>query len=213
MLNAPMGIFGGTFNPIHHGHLRSALDICSVLSLDSIMLMPAFMSPHKTQQSIDTKHRLAMLESATQTCPLLTVSDFEINNPEISYTVNTIEYFREKYPSTPLCFLMGMDSFLQFTTWHRWQDILRNSHLVVSQRPGYILSDNSTVTTLLNNHQAMCARELQQSLGGLIYLHDAHPLAISSSGIRHLISQSQPITFLTPLSVENYISQHHLYSV
>lgn len=213
MLKAPVGIFGGTFNPVHHGHLRSALDIGNVLSLDSVVLMPTFMSPHKTQQTIDKQHRLAMLEAATANAPLLTVSDFEISNPEVSYTINTIEHLRTENPSTPLCFLMGMDSFLQFTTWHRWQDILKHCHLVVAQRPGYAIKDDSPTSILLSTHITSHANKLHQSLGGLIYIHDAHPLAISSSGIRDLIAQSQPITFLTPPSVENYISCHHLYIV
>jgi nicotinate-nucleotide adenylyltransferase len=218
MMSPPIGIFGGTFNPVHHGHLRSALDICQHLNLQEIQLMPTFMSPHKlvTQQNttiddINGEHRLAMLSAATDYCPTLTVSDYELKRADISYTVDTIEYYRQQFPKSPLCFLMGMDSFVNFTRWHRWQDILNQCHLVVSDRPGYAINDNADIKTLLAKHQTMSIADLHTSLSGSIYLHQAHPLAISSSAIRHLVKTHQPITYLTPPCVENYINEHKLY--
>lgn len=204
---------GGTFDPIHHGHLRSALDISQVLSLSQVILMPTYMSPHKTSGDIDTTHRLAMLKLATEHCTALQCSDFEIKRQHVSYTVDTIEHFRAKYPQTPLCFLMGMDSFINFTSWHRWQDILKQCHLVVSHRPGYNIINQSDASNLLKAHQTSSIEQLHSTPSGLIYLHDAHPLAISSSSIRTLQRNEQPITFLTPPNVEAYINTHQLYSV
>jgi nicotinate-nucleotide adenylyltransferase len=218
MTPPPIGIFGGTFNPVHHGHLRSALDICQHLNLQEIQLMPTFMSPHKlvTQaktisHDISSDHRLAMLNAATDYCPTLSVSDYEVKRAHISYTVETIEYFRQKFPASPLCFLMGMDSFVNFTRWHRWQDILNQCHLVVSDRPGYAIGDSSDINALLLKHQTTSITDLHASLGGAIYLHHAHPLAISSSAIRHLVETHQPVTYLTPPCVEDYINEHQLY--
>jgi len=219
MVSLPIGIFGGTFNPVHHGHLRSALDICEHLQLQEILMMPTFMSPHKmhSHQGHDIEyvsnnaHRLSMLRAATKHCEKLSVSEFELNDAQVSYTVNTIAHFRTKFPNTPLCFLMGMDSFVNFTRWHRWQDILVECHLVVSQRPGYDINENDEINTLLATHQTSDISDLHESLGGSIYFHHAHPLSISSSSIRQLVQTQKSITYLTPPSVENYIIKHALY--
>lgn len=212
MSTKPIGIMGGTFNPVHHGHLRSALDISDALSLTNVILMPTYMSPHKASNNIDTTHRLAMLKLAVQESPVLQTSDYEIKRQQVSYTAQTIDYFRAEHPQTPLCFLMGMDSFMHFTTWHRWQDILKQCHLVISPRPGYEIAANSDAAKLLAAHQTSSVESLHRALGGFIFLHHAHPLSISSSGIRDLQSNKQPITFLTPPRVEAYINTHQLYS-
>lgn len=219
MLLPPIGIFGGTFNPVHHGHLRSALDIGQHINLQEVLLMPTFMSPHKLinpqhdQISHDknSQHRLAMLNAATSYCPGLNVSDYELKRAQVSYTINTVEHFRQQFPDSPLCFLMGMDSFAHFTSWHRWQDIIKQCHIVVSHRPGYTIDAQSEISALLAKYQTTSVSRLHASLGGTIYVHHENPLAISSSIIRRLIQTHQPITYLTPTCVEDYINQHQLY--
>jgi len=218
MLTQPIGIFGGTFNPVHHGHLRSALDICEHLNLQEVLMMPTFMSPHKLvelknndEYVNNNEHRLAMLRAATDDCNQLNVSDFEFNRDQVSYTANTIAHFRAQWPDTPLCFLMGMDSFVNFTQWHHWQDILNQCHLVVSHRPGYVIDSSDNINVLLNKHQTTSVSTLHNTLGGSIFLHCAHPLSISSSSIRQLVQTQKSITYLTPTSVENYIIKHGLY--
>lgn len=210
-MNTPIGLFGGTFNPVHHGHLRSALDICQALSLDKVTLIPNFISPHKQHGQVDPTHRLTMLELATKNCQQLDISDIEINSPTTSYTVDTIMHFRKAYPTHPLCFLMGMDSFTNFTTWHRWEDILKHCHLIVSQRPGYQIDTQCDELTLLERHETKNIDDLRRSLGGTIYVHHAFPLAISSSQMRQAIRENQSITFLTPPTVEAYITRNQLY--
>ena len=210
-MKTPIGLFGGTFNPVHHGHLRSALDICQTLSLRHVTMIPNFVSPHKQDGKVPAEHRLAMLKLATQDCQQLEISDIEINSPRISYTADTINHFRDNYPEYPLCFLMGMDSFVNFTTWHRWQEILKHCHLIVSQRPGYNIENNDDVRKLLEQHETKSIEDLSDSLGGRIYIHHAFPLAISSSQMRQAISDNHPITFLTPPAVEAYITKHQLY--
>jgi len=220
-----IGLFGGSFDPVHHGHLRSAIDVCQHLNLQQVTFIPAFVSPHKTnnvensaQSALEMSgnhqhvyHRFTMLEMATKDCKQFSVSDYEIKQPKTSFTVDTIKHFRLKNPDTPLVFLMGMDSFVNFTTWHCWQDILASCHLVVSHRPGYCLTKGSNASQLLAKHQTTSLQALHSTLGGLIYLHEDHPLSISSSNIRALVSQGQPITYLTPPNVEHYIKQHQLY--
>lgn len=206
-----IGLFGGTFNPVHHGHLRSALEIYQHLGLSQVTFIPTYMSPHKQVDTVDTHHRLSMLSLAVKHCPQLIVSDLEIKAQKISYTINTIMHFRQRYPDTPLCFLMGMDSFVNFTQWYRWQDILTHCHLIVSARPGYDIMENSDMSALLNQYQVTNCDELQHHLGGCIYVHHANPLAISSSSIRDMIANKQAITYLTPPEVEQYITTEQLY--
>ena len=211
-----IGIFGGSFNPVHHGHLRSALDVCQHLNLQQVTFMPAFVSPHKTNHEnasaeISNDHRFSMLKIATNDCEQFVVSDYEIKQPKTSFTIETLEHLRQQNPDAPLVFLMGMDSLVNFTTWHRWQDILALCHLVVSHRPGYHIDNNSPAKDLLSKYKTITLETLHTTLGGSIYLHQDHPLSISSSDIRALTNQGHSIAYLTPPSVENYIKQHQLY--
>lgn len=219
-----IGLFGGSFDPVHHGHLRSALDVCQHLSLQQVTFIPTFVSPHKTKDvttiknsltepdnNVDIYHRFIMLETAIKDCQQFAVSDYEIKQPKVSFTVDTIKHFRQKNPNSPLFFLMGMDSFVNFTTWHCWQEILEQCHLIVSHRPGYNVGKESNASQLLAKHQTTSIKHLHSTLGGSIYLHEDHPLSISSSNIRTLVNERQSITYLTPPNVEHYIKKHQLY--
>lgn len=217
-MTPPIGIFGGSFDPIHHGHLRSALDICRVLNIAQVTFVPTYISPHKSTKLLpnnnsiesNNNHRLNMLTLATSTCDYFNVSDYEITRTDISFTINTIEHIRQQQPNSPIFFLMGLDSLLSFTRWHRWQDILNQCHLIVSHRPGYDINDALTLE-LLNKYQTTEVSHLYKSIGGAIYLHQAYPLDISSSNIRELTKNLQSIDYLTPPSVVDYIKQHQLY--
>jgi len=207
----PIGILGGSFDPIHHGHLRSALDVCDALTLDSVHLLPNYMSPHKSVSHANDNHRLTMLKLATENCPQLIIDEQELNTNSACFTVDTLEKLRQLNPNRPLCFLMGMDSLHSFTHWHRWQDILKLCHLVVSERPGWRIPQDGEVAQLLAKHQIKDHQQLHQQLAGGIYLHRAHPLSISSSEIRALCRQQKSCQFLLPDSVSGYIEQHRLY--
>lgn len=210
-LQSPIGILGGSFDPVHHGHLRSALDICDALSLSSVHLLPNYMSPHKSVSHADDSHRLAMLELATSNCPQLTIDARELNTSSACFTVDTLENLRKLHPNQPLCFLMGMDSLRSFTHWHRWQDILKLCHLVVSARPGWDIPTEGDCAALLDQYQTTDYEQLHQQLAGCIFLHEAYPLSISSSEIRTLCRRDKSCQFLVPDSVNQYIRQHKLY--
>lgn len=210
-MESPIGLFGGTFSPVHHGHLRSALDICQALELSSVTLIPNYQSPHKAAQDVSAQHRLAMLKLATSISPMLNISDIEISSANTSYTVDTVRSFRAQYPDRPLCFLMGMDSLINFTKWHQWQEILANCHLIVSKRPGYDVNDNSDAANLLSDYQTTDIAQIKSTLSGRIFVYEAHPLAISSSQMREAIKTGKAITYLTPPAVEDYIATHQLY--
>ncbi len=210
-LDSPIGILGGSFDPVHHGHLRSALDICDALSLSSVHLLPNYISPHKSVSHASDHHRLAMLKLATANCPQLAIDEQELKTNNACFTVDTLEKLRAHYPNSPLCFLMGMDSLRSFTHWHRWQDILKLCHLVVSARPGWEVPSDGDSAALLAQHQTTDYRQLHQQMAGNIFLHQAYPLSISSSDIRALCRNEQSCQFLVPDSVNEYIAKHQLY--
>ncbi|NRA70181.1 MAG: nicotinate-nucleotide adenylyltransferase [Gammaproteobacteria bacterium] len=206
-----IGVLGGTFDPIHLGHLRSALDIAQDLKLAKVYLMPNHTPPHKKQPQASNEQRLTMLKLATEHCAQLTIDTRELDCDGLSYSVLALESLRQEHPDTPLCFLMGMDSLLTLTRWHRWQDLLTLSHIIVSQRPGWPLPQTGEIANLLSQHRCIDANELNQNLAGKIMVYHAHPLAISSSQIRALIKNKKDPQFLLPDPVIRYIRQQSLY--
>lgn len=206
-----IGILGGTFDPVHFGHLRSALDIVQDLGLASVHLMPNHTPPHKQQPHASNSQRLQMLELATRESDKLLIDTRELTTNTMSYSVLAMAALRSELPDTPLCFLMGMDSLLSLTSWHRWQELLSLCHLVVSQRPGWPLPLTGEIADLITSHRCHNYSELNQKLAGKIAIYQAHPLAISSSQIRRLIQNKKSPQFLLPDCVINYINQQQLY--
>jgi len=210
-LLSPIGLLGGSFDPIHHGHLRSAIDVCDLLNLQQVELLPNYMSPHKSLTHASNDHRMTMLKLAITDCPQLVINAQELISQQACYTVDTLTKLRDLYPTRPICFLIGMDSLLNLSTWHRWQDILDLCHLVVSARPGSSQPTIGVISDILTQRQTLDAHALHAQLSGLIFIHQTHPLAISSSEIRTLCSQQKSCQFLVPHGVFQYIQKHQLY--
>jgi len=210
-LSTAIGFLGGSFDPIHFGHLRPAIEIQQALNLQSLYLMPNYIAPHKSASVATSQQRIEMVQLAVENTPFLQVNTQELLRESPSYTIDTLKLLRQQYPTTPLCFIMGMDSLIQFDTWHQYQDILTYCHLVVSHRPGWAPQFNETVSTLLKQHQVNDVKCLQQQLSGSIYFQSTSQLDISSSMIRTLLSKNHPIDFLTPASVCTYIKEQRCY--
>ncbi|WP_025562675.1 nicotinate-nucleotide adenylyltransferase [Psychromonas sp. SP041] len=209
---AAIGFLGGTFDPIHFGHLRPALEIQQALNLQSLYLLPNYIAPHKEKTLASTEQRIEMVKLAIQETPELQLNTQELLRSTPSYTVDTLKLLRKQYPDTPLCFIMGMDSLINFDSWYQYQDILNYCHLVVSHRPGWNPTFNDVVSKLLSDHQIQDPALLHRSLAGCVYFQSTSQLAISSSQIRHLLSTQQSIHFLTPQSVCTYIKEQHCYT-
>ena len=147
-INKPLGILGGTFDPVHFGHLRMALDIYQHCDLQEVRLIPC-KQPVYTSQKNDTQAnsqaRLAMLRLAIADTPGLTVDERELQRETPSYTIDTLLSLRAALPQTPLCFIMGSDTLATLDTWHRWQEILDIAHLIVISRPQVTFSDNGSI--------------------------------------------------------------------
>lgn len=191
-----LGLFGGSFDPIHNGHLTLATWTQQSLSLDRIMLVPAATPPHKLNHAMTSAvHRLRMVELAIQNYPHLEVSAVEIERQGISYTIDTVVYFRKKYhlAQNQLYLIIGADNLSEFSTWKDPYRILHQCQVVVLPRSNVQLSD---LPTAIQRQVIVLAAPL---------------IDISATEIRHRIKNHQPISYLVPPAVEQYIYQHQLY--
>lgn len=207
-----IGFLGGTFDPIHFGHLRPALEIQQALNLQSLYLMPNYIAPHKEKSLANTQQRIDMVKLAIQETPELQLNTQELLRSTPSYTIDTLKLLRQQYPETPICFIMGMDSLINFDSWYQYQEILDYCHIVVSHRPGWDPTFNEVVSALLTKHQIQNPALLHSALAGHIYFQSTSQLAISSSHIRDLLAAKRSINFLTPQSVCTYIKEQHCYT-
>jgi nicotinate-nucleotide adenylyltransferase len=211
-----IGILGGTFDPIHFGHIRPALEVKAKLKLDSIWLMPNHIPPHKQATNTSTAHRLAMVSRVCDIYPELVLCDIEIRRDTPSYTVTSLEALTQAYPQHEFYFIMGMDSFMQLESWYRWQDLFNLCHIVVCQRPGWTLDDESNMAKLLG--QLSKTWPLIEKNTGLIQHKTGHifPVEIaeqdvSSTDIRDKIRRGDDLTQLLPASIIAYIKDNNLY--
>jgi len=196
-----IGLFGGTFDPIHNGHLHIARSFTDELDLESVILLPAGDPYHKTAPRTAAHHRLAMAEIAAQADSRLAVSDCDIVRQGATYTHDTVQIFRQHFPAAELWLLIGMDSLLQLHTWHRWQNLVRQCRIAAAPRPGSSLAQAPVPL------QTWLAEALPQ---GRLHILQAEPLPISSSQIRQQLAAEHTSPDLPP-AVLDYIRQHQLY--
>lgn len=196
-----IGLFGGTFDPIHNGHLHIARSFADELDLESVILLPAGDPYHKTTPRTAAHHRLAMAEIAAPADSRLAVSDCDIVRQGATYTHDTVQIFRQHFPAAELWLLIGMDSLLQLHTWHRWQNLVRQCRIAAAPRPGSSLAQAPAPL------QTWLAEALPQ---GRLHILQAKPLPISSSQIRQQIAAEHTSPDIPP-AVLDYIRQHQLY--
>jgi len=209
-----IGIFGGTFDPVHFGHLRPALDVKQALCLDEMRMIPAFHPPHRQQPEGNPGQRLTMLRAAVGDEPDLKVDIREMQREGESFMVDTLVSLREDRGDEPLCLVLGADAFLQLDSWHRWQDILDLAHIVVTHRPGWQLDMNEAnpeLQELWRERQVTDSAQLASSSAGNIILQAVTPLDISATQIRALVAAGKNPRYLLPDSVWNLIRMHGLY--
>jgi len=217
MSNRAIGILGGTFDPIHFGHLRLAEEMLEQARLREIRFIPTGTPPHRAAPKTPAHHRSAMVRLAIADQPAFVLDEREVVRTAPCYTVDTLRELRaELGAAQPLCLLMGGDAFLQLHTWHEWQQLFDLAHIVVGYRPGFTLEERIHGTTAeLQRHyqQRLCAANAlsQQPCGGITEL--AIPkLEISATDIRRRVAEGRTIRYLLPSAVANYIHQHQLYT-
>ena len=216
---APLGVLGGTFDPIHTGHLRLAEEAREALGLDGVRFIPAGQPPHRGEPGSTAEDRLAMARLATAGNPGFSVDDGEVRAQQKSYTVLTLERLRAEIgPQQPLVLILGADAFAGLPTWHRWTDLFALAHIAVANRPGYAPHGRHWPATLSPALDAACAgrhtadpADLRRAPAGRVVPFDMTPLAISASLIRDLVRDGHSARYLLPESVLDYIAAHHLY--
>ena len=207
-----IGILGGTFDPVHHGHLRIALDAAEVLGLREVRLLPLGQAVHREQPRATAQQRLAMLRLAVEGHPQFIVDDREIARGGPSYMVDTLASLRAEHPDTPLCLLLGGDAFAGFARWRDPERILQLAHLAVLTRPDEPLSDDPVLAALTADRLRPPEALAAYPHGGLTRI-EATQLAIASSDIRARIATGRDPSFLLPDPVLGYIREQGLYRV
>ncbi len=204
-----LGILGGTFNPIHFGHLRAAEEARERINLDKVIFMPSGNPPLKIVDLIDASHRYAMARLATASNVNFVVSDLEISQTEKSYTVNTIQRLCGIYPEDELFFVLGIDAFVDIPNW--WQpDVLTGMvDFILVTRPGFNLMDALKSPYVLSADESLEQFRLKSGKNALVL--KMTPMGISSTEIRRLLREGKSIKYLLPDKVEEYIYQHNLY--
>lgn len=206
-----IGMLGGTFNPVHVGHLRSALEVAEQLGLDELRLIPNARPPHRDAPQVSAQDRLAMVEQAVAGVPLLTVDDRELKRDRPSYSIDTLESLRaELAVEDQLFLLLGWDAFCGLPTWHRWEELLDHCHILVLQRPD---ADSEAPQAL---RDVLAARSVSDPLAligpsGQIAFVWQTPLAVSATQIRNLLASGKSVRFLVPDAVLAYINARGLY--
>lgn len=208
----PIGIFGGTFDPIHYGHLRTAFELLQALRLSEVRFMPAGDPPHRELTIAAPDMRLAMVKAAIGSQPGFNVDDREMRRTGPSYTVDTLQELRNEMPDRSICLIVGMDAFLGLPKWHRWQDILTFAHLIVAHRPGWRAPTMGPLGELLVDGGTGRVNDLHESKAGRIFIHAVTQLEISSTEVRNLIASGQDPRFLMPDAVREFIQQSRCYS-
>ncbi|MEE9326205.1 MAG: nicotinate-nucleotide adenylyltransferase [Cocleimonas sp.] len=206
-----IAIIGGTFDPIHFGHLRPALDIAEQLALKEVRFIPSATPPHRWQPVASTEQRLAMVKLAVTDMPIFSVDDREYQREGASYTVDTLKSIRDEIGSDEsLCMIIGFDAFQSFTQWRDWKGILKLTHLVVSSRPGY---DQHEIEDWVKPYHCNNPKELNKKSSGLLYFANVTQLDISATFIREQISKGKSAQFLTSNTVNEYIIRNKLYEI
>lgn len=206
-----IGLLGGTFNPVHIGHLRGAIECRELLGLDQVVLVPAALPPLKEAPGVSAEHRAAMVARAIEQVPGLGLDTRELSRSGLSYTVDTLAEWRADLgEKASLTFIMGGDALVQLERWHRWHDLLSLANIAVMVRPGTGPALSTVLRDWLAAHE-VAPSALHSRAAGAVARVAQHPLAISSTAIRGALADNRDVRFLLPEPVMEYIVDHDLY--
>lgn len=211
----PIGVFGGTFDPIHFGHLRLAEEMAEEAGLRQVRFIPAGQPPHRRAPHVAVTHRLEMVRRAVCGNPRFFVDAREADDPRPSYTVDTLMALRaELGEAQPLWLLLGADAFLGLPGWHNWRKLFELANIVVAERPGASVLQSVAVPENLKNEisQRQLTAGTVAGRAGSVLLRPMTPLAISATAIRDTLARRGSIRYLLPDAVHDYIYEHHLYA-
>ena len=207
----PIGIFGGTFDPIHYGHLRTAFELLQALRLAEVRFIPCSDPPHRGRTFASAAQRLRMVEAAIDDQDGFVTDDRELTRAGPSYTIDTLLSLREEFSQRPLGLIVGMDAFLGLQTWQRWNEILDVAHIVVAHRPGWKAPDLGPLGEMINECGTHRVEDLHDELRGRVHIHAVTQLEIASTEIRDLVAAGRDPRFLMPDAVCNSIIETACY--
>lgn len=208
----PTGVLGGTFDPIHVGHLRTACELLADLDLAEIRFIPARLPPHRPPAAAPEALRLRMLEAAIREVPGFRVDDRELRRAGPSYMVDTLQSLRDELGARPLCLILGFDAFMGLPTWHRWREIPELAHLVVARRPGFAATVEGELGELLAARSIRDPALLGRAAAGSILVRDVTRLEVSASAIRDLMARGGDPRYLVPDAVRELLMKTHVYA-
>ncbi|WP_287796329.1 nicotinate-nucleotide adenylyltransferase [Idiomarina sp.] len=204
-------IFGGTFDPIHNGHLQTAAALVKELGISTLALMPSAVPPHRPQPDASPEQRLDMVKLASQYHKAFTVEDWELRQDRPSFTANTLSEFKTQFPDDTLLFVMGMDSLMSLHRWHHWCQLIECAHLVVMPRAGVPFNPkNDELKEFISVHLTRNKNALNTQSQGLLYIAETPMVDVSATELRKQLQQREKNLPL-PSNVYNYIRQHQLY--
>jgi len=205
-------VLGGTFDPVHYGHLRALEEVREALGLPRALLIPAGHPPHRQSPWAPAHHRLEMVRRAVRHYPQLAVCSFEVERDGPSFTVDTLRHLRAEHGAASLSMVIGMDAFLRFDTWREWERILDLTHLVVTGRPGWPAAElPEALRQALYQRRCADLAELREEASGKIAFFQVTALEISATRIRSLLAAGRSAAFLLPEAVLEYIVAEKLY--
>lgn len=210
--SAPIALFGGTFDPVHLGHLSVANEARKALEIKDFRMIPARVPPHKQGTHASAKHRLAMLQLALKDQPGLTIDDRELERDGPSWMVLTLRSLAREYPNAPLLLILGQDTANHLNRWYRWQEILDLAHLVVITRAGEVPVYDQELGGVLAARAASRTDDLYSAHHGKVMHLPVEPIDISSSMVRARLVSNQAIDDLVPMVVADYIIRNGLYA-
>lgn len=211
MDSAPIGIFGGTFDPVHNGHLRPVLEVLEELKLSQVRLIPVHVPAHRPLPAAGGDHRLDLLRLAVDGISGLEIDTRELDRGGASYMVDTLRSLRREFPHTSLCLILGMDSFLGLPKWRQWHELIELAHLVVMDRPGSEPPLEGELAQWLAPRRIDSPQGLRSALAGRVYFHAVTRLDISATRIRALLAAGRAPHFLLPAAVLGAITGRGLY--
>jgi nicotinate-nucleotide adenylyltransferase len=207
-----IGLFGGTFDPVHIGHLRTALELRETLGLRRMLLIPSARPPHREQPEVSAGDRLAMLAAAIDDEPGLVADGRELRRTGPSYTIDTLTELRAELGATiALCLCVGMDSLTTLTTWRRWRELTDFAHLVVAARPGWQLPSRGEVADWLAERRCDTVEQLHRQAAGLVLIQTLTLLPVSATQLRADLAAGRSTRYLVPDAALAHIRAHGLY--
>jgi nicotinate-nucleotide adenylyltransferase len=211
-MSEPIGLFGGTFDPIHNGHLRTAFELWQALRLAQVRFLPTGNPPHREAPLAATDLRLEMVHAAVEGNSAFVVDDRETRREGMSYTVDTLLDLRRDFADRSLCLLLGMDAFLAMPHWHRWHEVLDLAHVIVAHRPGWKAPITGPLGEVMVDRGTGSVRDLHAAPAGRVYVHAVTQLEISSTEIRQLILSGSDLRYLVPEAVRAIILRTGCYA-